>query len=61
MRQDLVRLAPEWNNGRLECWNTGFLMQVMKQGVFDFYSIIPVFHYSMKSVKIGISRRKDGL
>jgi hypothetical protein len=41
MKLDLVRFAHNWNDGKMEYWNIGSVIQTLKVCVFDYYSIIP--------------------
>jgi hypothetical protein len=48
MRKDLVRSALIWNDGKMEYWNIGYVIQTLTLCVFDINSIIPTFHFSMQ-------------
>ena len=54
MRQNLVRLAHNWDDGKMEYWARSEALALYwvcnpntEVMCFGFYSIIPVFHYSM--------------
>jgi len=47
MRADFGQPALIWNDGKMEQWNIGPVLQTLKMSVFDFHYIIPTLHYSI--------------